>query len=120
MPLPWVRLDTAFPRNHKVLALFGQREYRAIIAAVCGLSYSGEQGTNGFIPREALPFVLARNHDADALCEVRLWVPDPHGAGWVINGWEEFQPSTDEHKMRSDRARAAAQARWGSNGTGHA
>jgi hypothetical protein len=108
--LSWVRLDVAFPRNHKVLALAAHREYQAITVYVCGLAYSGEQGTDGFIPREALPLLHGRTRDADALCRERLWLPE--AGGWMVNGWEEFQPSTEEMKQRSVRARAAAMARW--------
>lgn len=111
MTLPWVRLDTGFPRNHKILALLGGKDgHRTAFAYVCGLSYSGEQGTDGFIPREALPFIHCRPADAQRLVDARLWWAEP--GGWVINGWAEFQPSSDENKRRSDKARLAAAARW--------
>jgi hypothetical protein len=111
MSLQWVRLDTAFPRNHKVLSLLDERDgHRALFAYVCGLAYSGEQGTDGFIPRNALPFLHARQADARRLVEQRLWLEDP--GGWVINDWSEFQPSTEESRERSNRARAAAAAKW--------
>jgi hypothetical protein len=107
----WVRLDTAFPRNHKVLALLAQKDgHRALVVYVCGLSYSGEQGTDGFIPREALGLLHGRQADAARLAAVRLWMPET--GGWVINGWHDFQPSTKEMHERSIRARAAAQSRW--------
>lgn len=113
----WVRLDTAFPRNHKVLALLAQRDgNRAVLTYVFGLSYSGEQGTDGFIPREALPLLHGRSADAKRLEEVHLWIPED--GGWVINGWNEFQPSTEENQRRSQKARLAAKARW--NGAGGA
>lgn len=107
----WVRLDTAFPRNHKVLALLAQKEgHRALVVYVCGLSYSGEQGTDGFIPAEALPLLHGRVADARRLVEVQLW--HAQVGGWVINGWHDFQPSTKEMQERSVRARSAAQVRW--------
>ena len=115
MSLSWVRLDTAFPRNHKVLALVGQRDgHRALVTYICGLAYAGEQGTDGFIPKEALPLLHGRQAEATRLCGVRLWVPLP--GGWMVNGWDEFQPSTEEMKQRSIRARSAAMARWHSDG----
>jgi hypothetical protein len=106
----WVRFDTAFPRNHKILVLVGQGDYRALVTFVCSLAYAGEQGTDGFIPREALPVVHGRLAEARKLEAVRLWLPE--GGGWMINGWLEFQPSSKENEERTSRARAAALARW--------
>jgi hypothetical protein len=112
MPLPWVRLDTGFPRNHKVLALLenGATGHRAAFVYVCSLAYVGEQGTDGFIPRTALPFIHAKPADAAKLSDVRLWVEVP--GGWQINGWAEYQPSSAEHEERRKRAQLAAAARW--------
>jgi hypothetical protein len=48
MPLPWVRLDTSIPRNHKILALLQDKDgYRAFTVYICSMAYSGEQGTAG-------------------------------------------------------------------------
>lgn len=111
MGLQWVRLDTAFPRNHKLLALIGGREgHRAGMVYLCSLAYAGEQGTDGFVPREALPLIHGRTVDAGRLVAAGLWHSDP--GGWLINDWAEYQPSTDETKRRSDKARSAAMARW--------
>jgi hypothetical protein len=111
MPLPWVKLDNAFPRNHKVLTLLGQKDgHRAIVTYVCGLTYASEQGTDGFIPREALMLCHGRPTEAKKLVEVRLWHLDP--GGWLINDWTEHQPTSQEMEKRSLRARSAAQARW--------
>lgn len=113
--LPWVRLDSAFPRNHKVLTLLSGREgHRTLFAFCCGLSYCGEQGSNGFIPREALPFIHARKADAVRLTEVGLWHSED--GGWMVNDWSEYQPSTEEHQRRSTKARTAANARWHKGG----
>jgi len=111
MGLQWVRLDTTFPRNHKMLALLGGKDgHRVGFVYMCGLAYAGEAATDGFIPREALPLIHGRPADALRLVEIRLWHADP--GGWLIHDWSEFQPSTDETKERSNRARAAAMARW--------
>jgi hypothetical protein len=111
MALPWVRLDTAFPRNPKLLALLAERDgHRAALAYICMLAYSGEQGTDGFIPREALPFVHARNGDVTRLVTANLVYPQP--GGWLIHGWDEFQESNEETKRRRLRAQAGAAARW--------
>lgn len=111
MALQWVRLDTSFPRNHKLLALLGAREgHRAGLVYICGLAYAGEQGTDGFIPREALAQIHGRTQEAKRLVETGLWHADP--GGWLINDWTEYQPSNEETEMRSKKARSAAMARW--------
>lgn len=110
--MQWVRLDTAFPRNHKVLALLDEREgHRALVTYICGLAHAGEQGTDGFIPRSALGLCHGRPRDAVLLVDVGLWVDDA-GGGWLINGWTDYQPTTAETEARSKKARIAARARW--------
>lgn len=112
MPLPWVRLDTGFPHNPKLLAMLGSERdgHRAAFVYVCGLSASGGQGTDGFISRETLPFIHGRGKDAEILVRYGFWVPQP--GGWLINGWEEFQQSTEETQLRRKRAQALAETRW--------
>ena len=80
MPLPWVRLETTFPSNPKLLAmLLEQNGYRAGLVYLCGLSYSGAHGTDGFIPREALIFIHGRQADAEQLVSHGFWWPQPGG-----------------------------------------
>ena len=111
MPLPWVRLDTAFPMNHKLLAMLCCKDgHRAAFVYICGLSISGGQGTDGFISAESLPFTHGRKADADLLVEYGFWIPRP--GGWLINGWDEFQQSTEETQRRRERAQALAEMRW--------
>lgn len=111
MALPWVRLDTAFPSNPKVLALVEDKQYRAICTYIGGLAYAGAHGTDGYLPKSSLPFLHGGTREAQKLVEVGLWIP--HGsAGWDINGWSEFQPSTKETQDRRARAKAAAEVRW--------
>jgi hypothetical protein len=111
MGLPWVRLDTAFPTNPKLLAMLQRKDgHRAALAYVCGLAYSGAHGLDGFLTKESLPFIHARTPDAALLVHAGLWKTAP--GGWQINGWSEFQQSSDETQQRRRRAQAAAQARW--------
>lgn len=110
--LAWVRLDTALPRNQKVLALTGMKDgHRAAFVYICSLSYAGEQGTDGFIPAPALPMLHGRPQDADRLLEVGLW--HARSGGWQINDWGEYQQTNAETEERTKRAKAAAAARWG-------
>ena len=111
MPLPWVRLDTTFPSNPKLLAMLAEKDgHRAALVYICSLSHSGAHGSDGFITREALPLLHGRAADAARLCRHRFWIEAP--GGWLVNGWAEFQESSEETQQRRKRAQAAAQARW--------
>lgn len=118
--LPWVRLDAAFPSHPKVLKLLEEREgHRAAFVYLCSLAYAGSHGTDGVIPVAALPFVHARKVDAERLVSVRLWHEYPDG-GWLINGWDEKQLTSEGKSARSQAAREAALIRWHGNKAGHA
>ena len=91
MGLPWVRLDTQFPSNPKILYLMEDKKYRAAFAWMASLAYSGAHGTDGFIPYSALPCLHASKVDAKALVEVGLWLECI--GGWEINSWSEMQQS---------------------------
>ena len=108
--LKWVRLDTSFPHNQKILDLAHAKRYRAIAVYACSLPYAGAQGTDGWIPDSALPLIHGRPIDATHLVEVGLWIPRP--GGWDINDWAEYQPSSEETAARTAKARAAAMTRW--------
>jgi hypothetical protein len=110
MGLPWVRLDTQFASNPKILYLVQDKKFRAAFVWVASLGYSGAHGTDGFIPEAALPFLHAVKADAKALAEVGLWLETV--GGWEINGWAEFQQSSEESQARKKRAKDAAMARW--------
>jgi len=111
VPLPWVRLDTAFPTNPKLLAMLAEKDgHRAGLLYVCSLGYSGAHGTDGFIPREALLFIHGRPKDAGLLVVHGFWRDQP--GGWLINGWDEFQETSEETRARRVRAQAGAAARW--------
>lgn len=111
MALPWVRLDTSWPRNPKFLMLIEDRKWRAISVWTAGLAWSGEQGQSGFVPYFALPACHGTRKEAQELVEVGLW--EPAEGGYQIHDWADHQPSNDEHEKRSQRARAAALKRWG-------
>ena len=42
--------------------------------------------------------------------EFGFWIPRP--GGWLINGWDEHQQSTEETQLRRKRAQALAETRW--------
>lgn len=108
--LSWVRLDCQWPQNPKFLMLVEDKRFRAICVYMGGLSWSGGQGQNGFIPYYALAAIHGTRKEAGELVDVSLW--HVCEGGWQINDWAEYQPSTDEHEARSKRARDAAMVRW--------
>lgn len=111
MPLPWVRLDTTFPSNPKLLAMLQEKDgHRAALLYVCALSYGGAHGTGGFVPREALPFIHGRAADAAQLVRNGFWDEQP--GGWLIHDWDAFQESGEETQGRRERAQYAAAKRW--------
>lgn len=110
MGLQWVRLDTQFASNPKMLYLVEDKKFRAAFVWVASLGYAGSHGTDGFLPAACLPFLHATKADAKALVDVGLWLEC--AGGWEINSWGEFQPTSDEMQKRKKKARDAAMARW--------
>jgi hypothetical protein len=108
--LPWIRLDTQFPTNPKVLGLVEDKKWRALFVYVDSLCYSGAHGTDGFLPSNCLQFLHATRAEAQILVETRLWLACI--GGWEINDWMEFQQSNEETQQRKKRAKEAAEARW--------
>ena len=118
MALPWVRLDTQFASNPKVIALISAKKHRAIVLYVCALGYAGAHQTDGFIPSAALPFLHGTAKDAVDLVMARLWHCTE--GGWGINDWDEYQESKDAAQQRwaqkKQAGRKAACTRWHEEG----
>lgn len=110
MGLPWVRLDTQFPSNPKVLELVAAKKFRALFAYLSSLAYCGVHETDGYLPDTALPFVHATRAEANVLVEAGFWDMQP--GGWSVHDWDQKQFSSDEHRQRRERAVKAAQKRW--------
>lgn len=111
MPLPWVRLDSQFPTNPKVVALLKEKDgYRAAFVYLCGLAHCGAHGTDGFIQRDMLPYIHARLSDAQRLARHGFWEEQP--GGWLVHDWTQFQPTNEEMQQRRIRAQKMARARW--------
>jgi len=107
----WVRVDAGLASNHKTLALLAEKGGdHALCVYVFALGYCGIQGTDGFIPVTALGLIHGRSRDAQLLVDVGMWHELP--GGFEVHDWREFQPSDEESKLRSDRAKKAAEARW--------
>src|SRR5215475_13384433 len=101
MPLPWVRMETNWASNYKFLALAEDGHWRAITVYWAALGWSAAQGLDGFIPRSALPVVHGNSKVAGELVAAALW--HPCEGGWNINSYAEFQPSSEEHALRSKK-----------------
>jgi len=110
MTLQWVRLETSLPDHPKVLALIEARKHRAVLTYCLGLAYCGRHELDGYIPKSALPFIHSSKKEADELCQVGLWTPSQ--TGYEINGWADFQPTSEDRQKAKSRAKAAAMARW--------
>lgn len=106
MALPWVRLDANFASHDKVLALIADpspARWQALSSYVCALGWSGAHGTDGAVPRSALPFVHGTPKTARLLQTYGLW--EATTAGWAIRNYESRQ----ELEVISAAKRAAQQ-----------
>ena len=109
--LSWVRVDSALASNHKVLALIAERGGdHALNVYIFALGHIARQGLDGFLPEIALGLIHGRKRDADMLVDVGMWRSIP--GGYEIPDWAEYQPSGEDSKRRSEKAKKAAAARW--------
>lgn len=133
MPLPWIRLDTSMPDHPKILELaeHGDPGLAAGFVWVCSMAYAGKHGTDGRIPPGALSRINGRAKHSQLLVATRLW--DGAEKGWQIHDYEDYNMLSDAEALmraaaqnggavtasrmtaeeRSERARKAADARWG-------
>jgi hypothetical protein len=102
MGLPWVRLDTTFHHNPKVVELVAANKWRAVCVYIAGIAHAGAHGTDGYIPEACLFLIHATKREANELVTAGLWHLSP--GGWDINGWDEFQVSDEAARKRRERA----------------
>lgn len=104
MPLPWVRLDVNIGSHDKVLQLLADpspRRWQAYASYMTALGWAGGHGTDGRIPKAALPFVHGNETTARLLVKYRLW--EERTAAWQIVNYDERQ----ETSVVTDAKRAA-------------
>jgi hypothetical protein len=92
MPLSWVRLDANIASHDKILALLSssaRQKHHAFTTYICSLGWCGGQGTDGFVPSAALPFVHGNVTTARLLVKYGLW--DEGIGGWQIRNYAERQ-----------------------------
>lgn len=95
MTLPWVRLDTNIASHDKILALLSDpspKRWQAAFSYCSALAYSGGHGTDGRIPKAALPFVHGTSLTAQLLVKYGLW--HARTADWLIVNYAERQELT--------------------------
>lgn len=109
--LQWIRLDTTFPDNPKIMDLVDRNLHRVAFAHVEMMCHIGKTLTDGFFPEGALRRYAITKKDATIAVESGLWIPRP-GGGYEINDWAESNPVDDAALARSERARRAAEKRW--------
>jgi hypothetical protein len=110
--LSWVRVDSALASNHKVLGLMSERGGdHALCVYIFALGHSARQGLDGFIPEIALGLIHGRKRDSDLLVAAGMWQIVP--GGFEVPDWAEYQPSGEESRRRTEKAKHAAQVRWG-------
>lgn len=108
--LPWIRLQTTTFENPKLLNLKEDKQFRAVVAYLEMMTYSGRHGLAGFVPKAAIRQLHITTGDVQKIAAERLISPAP--GGWEINGWAEFQLADPESLARSEKAKKAAAARW--------
>jgi len=108
--LQWIRLDTAFPDNPKIMDLVDRRQHSVVVAHISMMCHVGKTGTDGYFAEGALRRYGISKKDAYTAAESGLWIPAP--SGFEINDWAEYQVADEAAQKRSDRARKAARKRW--------
>lgn len=117
MGLPWVRIDSHIASHDKILNLLSDpsaKRYQAAFAYVCAIGWSGDQGTDGFIPQVALPFIHANDTIARLLVKYRLW--EEALTGWQIRNYADRQELAIIADAKRESKRMAAEkgncSRW--------
>ena len=117
MTLPWVRLDSSIASHDKILRLVSDpspQRWQAAASYMFALGWSGLQGTDGKILREALPFVHGNAKTARLLVKHGLWLEAVSGFQ-IVNYGERQQLSAVSDAKTKQLATAAQKAncnRW--------
>ena len=110
MGLPWVRLDANIASHDKILALLSDpstKKWQAFASYVSGLGWAGGAGTDGFIPKAALPHIHGTSATARLLEKYGLW--DEARVGWTIRNYHKRQSlSAVAESVRATKQRASA------------
>lgn len=110
MGLPWVRLDSNIGSHDKVLRLLADpsaKRWQAFSSYIAALGWCGGHGTDGIVPKAALPMVHGNAATAKLLVTYGLW--REHGVtGWEIPNYaDRQQTSVVSEAKREAQSRAA-------------
>ena len=109
MALPWVRLDSHIGSHDKILALLSDpspKRWQAAFSYVCAIGWSGDQGTDGFVPKVALNFVHGTDTTARLLVKYRLW--EEALTGWQIHNYANRQELSIVRESKEEAKRTSA------------
>lgn len=110
MGLPWVRLDSNIGSHDKVLRLLADpspKRWQAFTSYVTALAWCGGHGTDGVIPKPALPMVHGTPATAKLLVTYGLW-REFGVTGWTIHNYaDRQQTSVVSEAKREAQSRAA-------------
>ena len=111
MSLPWIRLDSNIGTHDKIAELMADKDGpRAFALYVSSLGWCGGHGTDGFIPKHALPNLcpparVTEKHTR-LLVDVRLW--EYVEGGWKIRNYEIRQELSTISEMKREAHRKGA------------
>jgi hypothetical protein len=103
--MAWVRIDDGFYQHPKVLKV-GPLGLALQVAALC---YANRHLTDGFIPAEIVPLLMAgAGKVAPRMVEAGLW--DRAAGGYQIHDYEAYQMLRSQVLSERAKKRAAGQA----------
>lgn len=101
-----MRLDSNIAHHDKMLTLMGMRDgHKAAALYMFSLAWSGGNGTDGFIPKVAVPILYGTERHAHMLVEVQLWEHAP--GGYRIRNWELRQETATVTELKREIAKSA-------------
>ncbi|WP_051485545.1 hypothetical protein [Nocardioides sp. J54] len=119
MALPWARLDVNIASHDKIVNLLSSEtqaalRWQAVASYMFSIGYSVGHGTNGHIPKAALPFVHGTPRTARLLVAYDLWIEAT--SGWDIKNFALYQEldviSESKRAARTASGRKAACIKW--------
>ena len=112
--MAWFKVDDNFLMHPKTAMLSNDATALWLRAG----SWSGQQRTDGFVPRVMLPMFRSTEAAVDELVTVGLWEPESLDGvdGYRFHDWADYQPMSDEDELRrkrSEAGRKGMERRWG-------
>lgn len=108
--MSWIKLDDRFHSHRKIR----QAGLEAVGLHARALSYSAAEGLEGKVEGSWVEEVAGKRGEklATALVDAGMW--EQNGNGWHIHDYLDYNPSRETQAGKSESAKRAADARWGS------